>query len=123
MWRDLQEQGFTNSSHSVIPVHTVLESIQKSRSLVLTGNASNYVSLIRRDHIISKMESKNKNLAKVMSICKHHQPDDMLLFGSEVHKALNQRAETASSLRKVTTKFSENIHNRGVGRCFSMGGL
>ena len=27
MWRDLREQGFTNSSHSVIPVHTVLESI------------------------------------------------------------------------------------------------
>ena len=125
MWRDLQEQGFTNSSHAVIPVHTVLESIQKS--LVLTGNASNYVSLIRRDHIISKMESKNKNLAKVMkSICKHHQPDDTLLFGSDVHKALNQRAETASSLRKVATKFSENIQKApasGRRSNFFRGGL
>ena len=125
MWRDLQEQGFTNSSHAAIPVHTVLESIQKS--LVLTGNASNYVSLIRRDHIISKMESKNKNLAKVMkSICKHHQPDDTLLFGSDVHKALNQRAETASSLRKVATKFSENIQKApasGRRSNFFRGGL
>ena len=125
MWRDLQEQGFTNSSHVVIPVHTVLESIQKF--LVLTGNASNYASLIRRDHIISKMESKNKNLAMVMkSICKHHQPDDTLLFGSDVHKALNQRAETASSLRKVATKFSENIQKvPASGRCsnFFRGGL
>ena len=54
------------------------------------------------------MDSRNKNLANVMkSICKIHQPDDTLLFGSEVHKALNERAETASSLKKVVTKFSE----------------
>ena len=107
LWKELHEQDCISSADCLIPVSTALEAIQKS--LVLMGNASNYVSLIRRDHIISKMDLKNKSLAKVMkSICKHHQPDDSQLFGAEVHKALNERAETASSLRKVATKFSDS---------------
>ena len=109
LWRELHDQGLDRSPDSLIPVGTVLESIQKS--LVLTGNASNYVSLIRRDLIISKMDSKNRNLAKVMkSICTENQPDDTLLFGTRVHKALNERAETATSLRKVATKFTGGSH-------------
>jgi len=42
------------------------------------------------------------------SICRRHKPDDTLVFDSHVHKALNERAEAASSLRKVTSKFSDN---------------
>ena len=107
LWKELHDQGLCGSTDSLIPVGTVLEMIQKS--LVLTGNASNYVSLVRRDLIISKMDSKNRNLSKVMkSICKRCKPEDSLLFGSEVHKALNKRAETAASLRKVASKFSES---------------
>lgn len=112
LWKELHDQGLCGSSDGLVPVNTVLEMIQKS--LVLTGNASNYTSLVRRDLIISKMDSKNKNLSKVMkSICKRHQPDDTLLFGSEVHKALNERAETASSLRKVASKFPESHSKTG----------
>ena len=89
-----------------MPVDTVLDTLQ--RSIVLIGNASNYVSQVRRDVIIRKLESHNKGLASVLkSICKKHQPEEDLLFGSQVHKALNERAQTLDSFKKVASKVSQ----------------
>ena len=70
-----------------------------------------------------RWSQKNKNLAKVMkSICKYHQPDDTLLFGSDVDKALNQRAETASSLRKSTMQGDTTASRKETDASIGQGG-
>lgn len=106
LWRDLDEQGISASQGGLVPVDTVLDVLQ--RTVVLVGNASNYISQCRRDNVITKMEFRNKGLASVMkSVCKKHKPEGDLLFGSAVHKALTERAETVSALKKVATKIQE----------------
>ena len=106
LWKDLDDQGFTSGQGGLMPVDTVLDTLQ--RSIVLIGNASNYVSQVRRDVIIHKLEPHNKGLASVLkSICKKHQPEADLLFGSQVNKALNERAQTLDSFKKVASKVSQ----------------
>ena len=106
LWKELEEQGFTSGQGGLMPVDTVLDTLQ--RSIVLIGNASNYVSQVRRDVIIRKLESNNKGLAVALkSTCKKHQPEEDLLFGSQVRKALNERAQTLDSFKKVASKVSQ----------------
>ncbi len=106
LWKELEEQGFTSGQGGLMPVDTVLDTLQ--RSIVLIGNASNYVSQVRRDVIIRKLESHNKGLASALkSTCKKHQPEEDLLFGSQVRKALNERAQTLDSFKKVASKVSQ----------------
>lgn len=102
LWRELEEQGISASHDGLVPVDTVLDVIQK---MVLVGNASNYISQCRRDNVITKREFRSKGLTSVMkSVCKKHKPEGDLFFGSAVHKALTERAETVSALKKVATK-------------------
>ena len=106
LWRDLDEQGISASQGGLEPVDTVLDVLQ--RTVVLVGNASNYISQCRRDNVITNMKFRPKGLASVMkSVCKKHKPEGDLLFGSEVHKALTERAEMVSTLKKVATKIQE----------------
>ena len=106
LWRDLDEQGISTGQGGLVPVDSVLDVIQ--RTVVLVGNASNYISQCRRDNVIAKMEFRNKGLASIMkSVCKKHKPEGDLLFGSAVHKALTERAETVSALKKVATKIQD----------------
>ena len=105
LWQELDEQGISTSQGGLVPVEAVLDVLQ--RTVVLVGNASNYISQCRRDNVVTKMEFKNKSLASVMkSICRKHMPED-LLFGSAVHKALTDRADTVSALKKVAAKMAE----------------
>ena len=88
----------------------MLEAIQ--RSLVLVGNVSNYISQMRRDIIIRKLEDRNRGLARTLrSICKSRQPDGDLLFGSVEHKTLSDRAETVLALQKAAAKVK--VHGSG----------
>ena len=103
LWAQLSEQQLTVGQGGLVPVDVVLATIQKS--LVLVGNASNYVSQMRRDTVIDKLRVKKKNLAaSLKSICKSHQPKDDLLFGSAVQKALTQRAEAVEAFQKTAGK-------------------
>ena len=80
-------------------------SAQGGSTVVLVGNASNYISQMRRDIIIQKLEDRNRRLARTLhSICKSCQPEGDLLFDSTVHKALPDRAETFSALQKAAGK-------------------
>ena len=110
LWVNLDQQQLTSGQGGLVPVDVVLEVIQ--RSLVLVGNASNYISQMRRDIIIRKLEDRNRGLARTLrSICKSRQPDGDLVFGSAVHKALSDRAETVSALQKAAAK----VDVRGSG--------
>ena len=106
LWRDLHNQGFLGGQDNLMPVDTCLGMIQ--RTLVLVGNASNYVSQCRRDNIIFKLKRQNPTLGTALgSICQEHQPGTKYLFGGEVHKALNERAECLSSMKKVSSKLEK----------------
>ena len=110
LWINLDQQQLTLGQGGLVPVDVVLGVIQ--RSLVLVGNASNYISQMRRDIIIRKLEDRNRGLARTLrSICKSRQPEGDLLFGSTVHKALSDRAETVSALQKAAAK----VDVRGSG--------
>ena len=90
---------------------------------MLVGNASNYISQIRRNIIIQKLEDRNRGLARnLRSICKSRQPDGDLLFGSEVHKALSDRAKTVSALQKAAAKVNV-CGSGGSVKKFFQGGL
>ena len=90
---------------------------------MLVGNASNYISQIRRDIIIQKLEDCNRGLARnLRSICKSRQPDRDLLFDSEVHKALSDRAKTVSALQKAAAKVNV-CGSGGSVKKFFQGGL
>lgn len=103
LWRDLDEQGFSSGHEHLMPVDCVLEMIQKT--LVLIGNSSNYVSQCRRDNIVFKMKRQNPTLGSALAgICQEHQPDEKLLFGGKVHKALTDRADSLSAMKKVSSK-------------------
>ena len=72
-----------------------------------------YISQMRRDIIIRKLEDCNRGLARTLrSICKSCQPEGDLFFGSMVHKALSDRAETVSALQKAAAKV--DVHGSGA---------
>ena len=64
LWAALEEQEVTTAQGGLILVEVVLECFQKT--LVLLGNASNYMSLNHRDIIIRKILQKSKGLGRLM---------------------------------------------------------
>ena len=99
----LEEQQLTVGQGGLIQTEVVLEMIQKS--LVLLGNASNYVSEIRRDLIIGKLSKKKRSLGRVLkSTCKKNKPEGALLFGPAVYKAISERVDTLAAFNKTAGK-------------------
>ena len=120
LWAHLEEQQLTSSQGGLIQVEVMLEAIQKS--LVLLGNASNYVSESRRDLIIGKLSRKKKSLSKVLkSACKKNKAEGSLLFGPAVHKAISYRADTLSAFSKAAEKTSLPQAGRSDGNFFRRG--
>ena len=71
-------------------------------TLILLGNASNYVSQCRRDDIIFKLRRQNLSFgAALSSVC---QPDEKHLFGKGVQRALTERADSVVAMTKVSMK-------------------
>ena len=56
LWAQLSEQQLSVEQGGFVSVEVLLATIQKS--LVLVGNASNYVSQMRRDTIIDKLRAE-----------------------------------------------------------------
>lgn len=100
LWIQLEEQGLDSNQGGLVPVEVILDTIQ--RSLVLIGNASNYISEARRDLVVGRISQKQKGLGKILkNICHRTKPEGSALFGSSVHKALTVRADTLADLYKA----------------------
>ena len=80
LWAKLEEQELT--THKGVWYqwrYIVLECFQKT--LVLLGNASNYISLNCRDMIIRRISQKSKHLGRLLNnACKKSKPEHFLLF-------------------------------------------
>ena len=100
LWAHLEEHQLMVGQGGRIQMEVVLEMIQKS--LVLLGNASNYISEIRQDLIIGKISKKKRNLGRVLkSACKQNKPEGELLFGPAVYKAISERVDTLAAFNKT----------------------
>ena len=103
LWAHLEEQQLTVGQGGLIQTEVVLEMIQKS--LVLLGNASNYISETRRDLIIGKLSKKKRSLGRVLkSACKKNKPEGAMLFGPAVYKAISERVDTLAAFNKTAGK-------------------
>ena len=100
LWAHLEEQQLTVGQGGLIHMEVVLEMVQKT--LVLLGNASNYVSEIRRDLIIGKLSKKKRSLGRVLkSACIKNKPEGALLFGPVAYKAISERVDTLAAFNKT----------------------
>ena len=99
----LEEQEVTTAQGGLIPVEVVLECFQKT--LVLLGNASNYMSLNHRDIIIRKISQKSKGLGWFMnSVYKESKPEGTQLFGTAVQKLLLRGQKLCQHCQKLLLK-------------------
>ena len=112
LWANLVEQDMGKGSGTLIPVDDVIDTIQ--RSLSLLGNSVNYISQARRDLIISQLEYKKKGLGKVMrKVCQSDLGNtDKELFGEKFRKTLKSKADSMVAFGKIADRVEQNTRNK-----------
>lgn len=103
-WSHLAEQQLTGKPEELIPVSEVIKLTQDT--LVLIGNASNYISQTRRANIFNSISKSRPKLSSFMKeICKDDLGDTgTQLFGPEVRKKITERANTIDAFNKAISK-------------------
>lgn len=122
----LAEQGFEGKEDEYVQVSDVMD-VMKS-SLMLTGNASHYITHTRRKSIIEATKKSRPKLANFLQdICKEDLGDTGEdLFGPLARKKIVERANTIEAFNKALSKVdppskkSNNQQGRG-GRFLSKG--
>jgi hypothetical protein len=64
LWSELDAQEMKGAKLELIPADVVLRSIQAT--LTLIGNATNYISTLRRENIIKALPRSRENLVKIL---------------------------------------------------------
>ena len=103
-WSHLSEQEFTGKTEELIPVSDVIRVTQDT--LVLIGNASNYISQARRTAVINSIARSRPKLSSFLKeICKEDLGDTGdELFGPEVRKKITERASTIEAFNKAISR-------------------
>ena len=112
LWANLLEQDMGQGSGTLLPVDDVIDTIQ--RSLSLLGNSINYISQARRDLIISQLEYKKKGLGKVMrKVCQSDLGNNgKELFGEKFRKTLKSKADSMVAFGKIADRVEQNTRNK-----------
>ena len=112
LWANLVEQDMGQGSGTLIPADDVIDTIQ--RSLSLLGNSVNYISQARRDLIISQLEYKKKGLGKVMrKVCQSDLGNTgKELFGEKFRKTLKSKADSMVAFGKIADRVEQNTRNK-----------
>ena len=112
LWANMIEQNMGQGSGTLISVDDVIDTIQ--RSLSLLGNSVNYISQARRDLIISQLEYKKKGLGKVMrKVCQSDLGNtDKELFGEKFRKTLKSKADSMVAFGKIADRVEQNTHSK-----------
>ena len=114
-WSHLTEHGFEGKDEEYVAVGEVLD-VMKS-SLMLTGNASHYITQTRRRSIIEATKKSRPKLASFLQdICKGDLGDTGEdLFGPEARKKIVERANTIGAFNKAVGKVdpaTKRSHNQ-----------
>ncbi len=112
LWANFVEQDMGQGSGTLISVDDVIDTIQ--RSLSLLGNSVNYISQARRDLIISQLEYKKKGVGKVMrKVCQSDLGNTgRELFGEKFRKTLKSKADSMVAFGKIADRVEQNTRNK-----------
>ena len=108
LWGELLEQNLTPSSGGLVPVDIILDTLQKSVAMI--GNATNYVSQIKREVIISQIEIKKKGLVQILrKACKADLGEaEKELFGPTFRKTLKEKADAMVTFEKIADQVTHS---------------
>ena len=103
-WSHLSQQGITVKSDVAIPAGDVFKVIKDT--LVLIGNASNYITRTRRMNFIDSINGAHQKLAIFPGEVTRDDIEgtDGDLFGPQVRKKLTDRADTIEAFNKAIKK-------------------
>ena len=104
LWVHLERQGFKGEPGELIPTEDVTKVAKDT--LALLGNASSYISQVRRSRFIENMASQRPAVAKFLKdVTKEGNcGKDSELFGSDIHKKVTDRADTIEAFNKAVSK-------------------
>ena len=100
LWSELEAQEMKGTKSELIPADVVMGCIHAT--LTLVGNASSYISTIRRENIIKALPKSRQNLGKIL---KQVSKQDTIgegthLFGDDAMDQVSKRITTLESFRK-----------------------
>lgn len=104
LWSELDAQEMKGAKSELIPADVVLRSIQAT--LTLIGNATNYISIQRRENIIKALPKSRENLAKILKQVTKRDSigEGTHLFGENAMDEVSKRITTLESFRKSASK-------------------
>ena len=104
LWSHLDTQGFKGRPGESIPTEDVIRVAKDT--LALLGNASCYISRIRRNQFISSMTNQRPAVAKFLrDVTKEGNcGKGSELFGADIHKKMTDRADTIEAFNKAVSK-------------------
>lgn len=118
LWVHLEKQGFKGKPGELIPTEDVTK-VAKDM-LALLGNASSYISQVRRTQFIGlSMTNQRPAVARFLrDVSKEGNcGKDSELFGSDIHKKVTDRADTIDAFNKAVSKVER--HSKAGDRFLS----
>ena len=111
LWSQLEDQGLSGKPNDLIPVSEVLK-ISKT-TLMLIGNASNYISETRRRVAIDTIKQSRPKLAKFLrEICNEDLGEASGdLFGPRARQKVIERANTIEAFNKALARVESGPSN------------
>ena len=115
----LEQRGLTGEADELMPIKEVMKVCKAS--LMLVGNAVQFISQQRRTAIVRATPHSRSSLGKILKeVCKLDVDDEENtdLFGERVLAKVSERVNTLESFRKMVAKVtpSQKKQNRFLGR-------
>ena len=100
------------SKSELIPADVVMGCVQVT--LTLIGNASNYISTLRRENIIKALPKSRENLAKILKQVSRQDSigEGPHLFGDDAMDQVSKRITTLESFRKSANNADPKKHTQ-----------
>ena len=113
LWAHLDSQGFKGNAGEYSPTEDVLRVTKDT--LALLGNASNYISQVRRNQFIGSMTNQRPAVARFLrDITKEGNcGKDAELFGTDIQKKVTDRADTIDAFNKAVSKVEKQAKPEG----------
>lgn len=112
LWSELDAQEMKGTKSELIPADVVMGCVQAT--LTLIGNASNYISTLRRENIIKALPKSRENLAKILKQVSRQDSigEGPHLFGDDAMDQVSKRITTLESFRKSANNVDPKKHTQ-----------
>ena len=112
LWSELDAQEMKGTKSELIPADVVMGCVQAT--LTLIGNASNYISTLKRVNIIKALPKSRENLAKILKQVSRQDSigEGPHLFGDDAMDQVSKRITTLESFRKSANNANPKKHTQ-----------